>query len=55
MKLGALASRQAWSAPQSTSRLEVREATLASVLAKADPGIRFNEHVEGDGPASLGC
>jgi bifunctional non-homologous end joining protein LigD len=27
-----------------------RKATLASVLAKAGPGIRFNEHIEGDGP-----
>jgi hypothetical protein len=25
-------------------------ATLASIVAKAHPGIRFNEHVEGDGP-----
>ena len=30
--------------------LEVRKATLARVLAKAEPGIRFNEHIEGDGP-----
>jgi bifunctional non-homologous end joining protein LigD len=30
--------------------LEVRKATLTSVLAKAGPGIRFNEHIEGDGP-----
>jgi hypothetical protein len=30
--------------------LEVRKTTLASVLAKAGPGIRFNEHIEGDGP-----
>jgi bifunctional non-homologous end joining protein LigD len=30
--------------------LEVREATLARVLAKAEPGIRFNEHIEGDAP-----
>jgi bifunctional non-homologous end joining protein LigD len=30
--------------------LEVRKATLASVLVKAAPGIRFNEHIEGDGP-----
>src|SRR5260370_21151702 len=29
---------------------EVRKATLKSVLAKAGPGIRFNEHIEGDGP-----
>jgi bifunctional non-homologous end joining protein LigD len=29
--------------------LEVRKATLASILAKARPGIRFNEHIEGDG------
>ena len=27
--------------------LEVRKATLASILAKAGPGIRFNEHIEG--------
>ena len=33
--------------------LEVRKATLASVLAKAGPGIRFNEHIEGDGPTVL--
>jgi bifunctional non-homologous end joining protein LigD len=30
--------------------LDVRKATLASTLAKAGPGIRFNEHIEGDGP-----
>jgi hypothetical protein len=30
--------------------LEVRKATLARVLAKAEPGIRFNEHIEGGGP-----
>jgi bifunctional non-homologous end joining protein LigD len=30
--------------------LEVCKATLASILAKARPGIRFNEHIEGDGP-----
>ena len=30
--------------------LEVRKATLASVPAKAGPGMRFNEHIEGDGP-----
>ena len=29
--------------------LEVRKATLASMLAKAHPGIWFNEHIEGDG------
>jgi bifunctional non-homologous end joining protein LigD len=29
---------------------EVRKATLASIVAKASPGIRFNEHIEGDGP-----
>jgi bifunctional non-homologous end joining protein LigD len=29
--------------------LQVRKATLASILAKARPGIRFNEHMEGDG------
>ena len=30
--------------------LEVRKATLASTLAKVGSGIRFNEHIEGDGP-----
>jgi ATP-dependent DNA ligase len=30
--------------------LEVRKATLARVLAKPELGIRFNEHIEGDGP-----
>jgi len=30
--------------------LEARKATLAVILAKASPGIRFNEHIEGDGP-----
>ena len=30
--------------------LEVRKATLASVLAKAAPGLRLNKHIEADGP-----
>ena len=30
--------------------LQVRKATLASILAKARPRIRFNQHIEGDGP-----
>src|SRR5262249_49243961 len=30
--------------------LEVRKATLASIMAKTRPGIRFNEHIDGDGP-----
>src|SRR5262249_52358807 len=30
--------------------LEVRTATLPSIVRKASPGIRFNEHSEGDGP-----
>jgi bifunctional non-homologous end joining protein LigD len=30
--------------------LEVRKATLRSILAKAGLGLRFNEHLEGDGP-----
>jgi bifunctional non-homologous end joining protein LigD len=30
--------------------LEVRKATLASVVAKAAPGLRLNEHIEADGP-----
>src|SRR5262249_41795691 len=33
--------------------LEVRKAMLASILAKASLGIRFNEHIEGDGPAAF--
>jgi len=28
----------------------VRKAALASTLAKVGPGIRFNKHIEGDGP-----
>jgi bifunctional non-homologous end joining protein LigD len=37
--------------------LEVRKATLRSMLAKAGPGVRFNEHLEGDGPTvfALAC
>jgi bifunctional non-homologous end joining protein LigD len=30
--------------------LEVHKATLRSMLAKAGLGLRFNEHMEGDGP-----
>jgi bifunctional non-homologous end joining protein LigD len=30
--------------------LEVRKATLASLLAKAASGLRLNEHIEADGP-----
>jgi bifunctional non-homologous end joining protein LigD len=30
--------------------LQVRKATLASMIARAVPGIRFNEHMESDGP-----
>jgi ATP-dependent DNA ligase len=30
--------------------LDARKATLAKVLAKAQSGIRLNEHIEGDGP-----
>ena len=30
--------------------LEVRKTTLRSMLAKAGLGLRFNEHLEGDGP-----
>ncbi len=30
--------------------LEVRKATLRSMLTKAGLGLRFNEHMEGDGP-----
>ena len=31
--------------------LNVRKATLGSVLARAAPGLRLNEHLEADGPA----
>jgi len=30
--------------------LEIRKATLRSILAKAGLGLRFNKHLEGDGP-----
>jgi bifunctional non-homologous end joining protein LigD len=30
--------------------LEVRKATLRTMVAKAGLGLRFNEHMEGDGP-----
>jgi bifunctional non-homologous end joining protein LigD len=30
--------------------IRLRSARIASVLAKAELGIRFNEHIEGDGP-----
>jgi bifunctional non-homologous end joining protein LigD len=30
--------------------LDTRKATLASVLRRAAPGLRFNEHIEADGP-----
>src|SRR5215831_10494129 len=33
--------------------LEVRKATLRSMLAKTGLGLRFNEHLEGDGPTSF--
>src|SRR5438067_3307694 len=37
--------------------LQVRKATLKSVLAKAGPGLRLNEHIEADGPTvfALAC
>jgi ATP-dependent DNA ligase len=35
--------------------LEVRKATLRSVLAKAGLGLRFNEHLEGDGSTLCSC
>jgi bifunctional non-homologous end joining protein LigD len=30
--------------------LDVRKATLRSLLVKVGPGLRWNEHIEGDGP-----
>jgi len=32
--------------------LEVRKATLPSLLAKAAPGLRLNQHIEADGPTA---
>jgi hypothetical protein len=43
-----LSATDAWAEPLPV--LPVRKATLASIVAKARPGIRFNEHIEGDGP-----
>ena len=34
--------------------LAVRRATLVRVLARAAPGLRFNEHLEEDGPTVFG-
>ena len=31
--------------------LNTRKATLASVLRRAAPGLRLNEHIEADGPS----
>src|SRR5262249_27148356 len=31
-------------------QFRICKATLASIVAKAGPDIRFNEHIEGDGP-----
>ena len=31
-------------------QLDVRKATLASLLKRAAPGLRLNEHIEADGP-----
>ena len=36
--------------PGAVIRSKVRKATLASTLAKARHGIRFNDHIESDGP-----
>jgi len=36
-------------------RLKLRKATLASIAAKASADIRFNEHIEGDGPTVSGA
>ena len=30
--------------------LQVRKATLKSIIGKAGPGLRLNEHIEADGP-----
>ena len=35
--------------------LEVRKATLRSLLARAGLGLRFNKHMEGDGPTVFAC
>jgi bifunctional non-homologous end joining protein LigD len=36
--------------PGAVIRSKARKATLASMLDKAGLGLRFNEHMEGDGP-----
>src|SRR5258708_328933 len=33
--------------------LQVRKATLASIVGKARSGLRFNEHIQGDGPTGF--
>jgi signal transduction histidine kinase len=43
-------SRRFIRSPRRRARRVGGTATLASIVAKAHPGIRFNEHVEGDGP-----
>jgi ATP-dependent DNA ligase len=42
------------SGPRPVDPLQVRKATLASILAKARHGIRFNDHIESDGPTVFG-
>ena len=49
---GGLVTRARFDSPAAPEPLAVRKATLASVLAKASPGLRLNEHFEDDGP---GC
>jgi ATP-dependent DNA ligase len=33
--------------------LQTRTATLASLVKRAAPGLRLNEHIEADGPISF--
>jgi bifunctional non-homologous end joining protein LigD len=40
--------------PGAVIRLRFRKATLPSMLAKAGPGVQFNQHLEGDGPTVSG-
>jgi ATP-dependent DNA ligase len=40
--------------PGAVIRLRFRKATLPSMLAKAGPGVQFNQHLEGDGPTVFG-
>jgi hypothetical protein len=38
-------------ASSASAIVDVRKATLRSLLVKTEPGLRWNEHIEGDGAA----